>query len=215
VLGSGVLDAAWPVGGISLSFASSEETSQVMVSDGAGGAVVAWQQGAFDIFAQHVLAAGTLDPAYPQNGRPLVNLPGQQQNPAIVASGAGGAIVTWADERSGNDFDIFAMQVLEALPTGVHDTTPGFTFASPSPNPASALAILRFDLPNETSVRLNIYDVAGRRVRELDSGRETAGEHAVAWDLRDGEGHGVASGLYFARLEAGGRAVTRKIMMVK
>lgn len=215
LLGSGVLDAAWPVGGASLSFASSEETFQVMVSDGAGGAIVAWQQGAFDIFAQHVLASGTLDPAYPVNGRPLVNLPGQQQNPAIVASGANGAIVAWADERNGNDFDIFAMQVLEALPTGVHDTTPSFTFASPSPNPANATATLRFDLPRETSVRLNIYDVAGRRVRELTSGVRPAGETAITWDLRDGEGHAVASGLYFARLEVQGRAVTRKIMTVK
>jgi hypothetical protein len=215
LLGSGVLDAAWPVGGTSLSFASSEETDQVMVSDGAGGAIVAWQQGAFDIFAQHVLAAGTLDPAYPINGRPLVNLPDQQQSPAIVAAGAGGAIVTWRDQRSGRDFDIFAMQVLEALPTGVHDTTPSFTFASPNPNPANAMATLRFGLPRETSVRLNIYDVAGRRVRELDSGVRTAGEHAITWDLRDGDGHAVASGLYFARLEVEGRAVTRKIMAVK
>jgi len=215
VLAAGVIDAAWPVGGASLSFASSEQTSQKMVSDGAGGAIVTWQQGGFDIFAQRVLASGAIDPAYPRNGRPLANIPDLQQTPAIVASGAGGAIVTWMDKRNGKDFDIYAMQVLEALPTGVRDTTPSFTFASPSPNPASATATLRFDLPRESSVRLSIYDVAGRRVRELDSGVRTAGDHAITWDLRDTSGRAVASGVYFARLEVEGRAATRKIMTLK
>ncbi|HXS08895.1 MAG TPA: FlgD immunoglobulin-like domain containing protein [Candidatus Krumholzibacteria bacterium] len=107
------------------------------------------------------------------------------------------------------------MQVLEALPTGVRDTTPSFTFASPSPNPASATATLRFDLPRESNVRLSIYDVAGRRVRELDSGVRTAGDHAITWDLRDTSGRAVASGVYFARLEVEGRAATRKIMTLK
>jgi len=214
VLAAGFRDPAWPVNGTVLSFASTEETDQTMVPDGAGGAVVTWQQD-FNIFAHHVLASGALDPAYPQNGRPVVNLPELEQSPAIVATGRAGAIVAWMDERNGKDFDIYAMSVQEALPTGVHDTTPSFTFAGPTPNPANATSTFRFDLPRDANVQLNIYDVAGRRVRELDRGVRRAGDHAVTWDLRDAGGRAVASGLYFARLDVEGHAVTRKIMTVK
>jgi hypothetical protein len=48
-------------------------------------------------------------------------------------------------------------------------------------------------------------------VRELASGAQPAGEHAIAWDLRDQSGRAVGAGLYFARLEAAGQALTRKL----
>ena len=41
-----------------------EQNGAVIVPDGAGGAIVTWQDGATDIFAQHVLASGVLDPAF-------------------------------------------------------------------------------------------------------------------------------------------------------
>jgi flagellar hook assembly protein FlgD len=64
-------------------------------------------------------------------------------------------------------------------------------------------------------VALAVYDPAGRRVRQLVSGREPAGEHAVVWDLRDERGGPVGAGVYFARLESGGQALIQKVMRVK
>ena len=48
-------------------------------------------------------------------------------------------------------------------------------------------------------------------MRSLASGALPAGEHAATWDLRDAGGRIVGAGLYFARLEAGGRTLTRRI----
>lgn len=212
LLGTSALDAAWPVGGKHLSFANSEETSQVMASDGAGGAIVAWQR-SFDIFAQHVLVSGALDATYPVSGLPVCVLaPSLQHEPDMVAAGAGGAIVAWMDSRD-DASDIYALQVLETGTVGVPPpTTPAeIAFAPPSPNPARGPVTLRFALPREAPVRLGIYDVGGRRVRELASGRQTAGEHVLDWDLRDELGRAVGAGLYFARLELEGRVLTQRL----
>src|SRR5207344_1673422 len=64
-----------------------------------------------DIYAQRVLASGVVDPAWPADGRAVCTANGEQQNPAIVPDGAGGAFVTWADLRDGIS-DIYAQRVL-------------------------------------------------------------------------------------------------------
>lgn len=220
VLASGTLDAAWPATGRSLGFTPSEATNQVIASDGAGGAIVAWQQGdgvtAFDIFAQHVLASGALDPAYPVNGRAVCALFNLQHEPGIVRTTDGGAIVTWEDTRDGLN-DIYALQVLEAGALDVPGPTaaPTVVFARPSPNPAREAVNLRFTLPHAATVSLAIYDAGGRRVRELGSGERSAGNHVISWDLRDEGGRAVGAGLYFARLGTEERELTQRILALR
>jgi hypothetical protein len=215
VLATGVVDPEWPVGGQTLSFRQKHQTRADIASDGAGGAFVAWDDNGQDVIAQHVLANGTLDPDFPADGRTLVNLPSQQGDAAIVTAGVGGAIVSWTDSRNGNA-DIFATQVLDARPTPVPAPTPAaIAFAPAFPNPARGSLTLRFVLPRETTFRMAIYDVAGRRVRELASGSRPAGEQTLAWDMRDNAGREVSSGIYFARLDADRHSLTQKLVKLK
>ena len=222
LLASGALDPTWPVGGARLGIAGSEETFQVMASDGAGGAIVAWQQNS-DIFAQHVLASGALDSAYPAGGRAVVALPNQQHEPEIIATGAGGAIVTWEDTRdgpinAGQGFnDIYALQVLEAGTVSVPPQGPPVvvSLARPSPNPAREAITLRFILARDAFVRLTVYDLTGRTVRTLASGNWTAGEHELGWNLRDESGRAVDAGLYLARLEVEGRSAVQRFTTLR
>jgi hypothetical protein len=79
------------------------------------------------------------------------------------------------------------------------------TLASPSPNPASRPVTLSYSLSRNSRVQLAIYDVAGRLARILVSGPQSAGEHRVEWDLRDGGGKRVGPGLHFVRLLADGQ----------
>jgi hypothetical protein len=211
VTAAGVVDPAWPAGGRALSSTERQLTHAEIVADGAGGAVVAFED-SFNITIQHLLASGALDPTFPDTGRAVCNLPSSRGDVALVATGGGGAIASWTDTRSGVDPDIFAIQILATGTADVPNAAPpGITFARPSPNPARGSLTLRFALPRETRVRLAVYDVMGRRVRELASGAQPGGERAVAWDLRDERGQAVGAGLYFARLEAEGRALTQKI----
>jgi hypothetical protein len=215
VQANGTVDPAWPAGGQTLSFRQKQQSFAEIASDGAGGAIVAWTENAQHNFAQHVLASGTLDPAFPADGRALCNLPTAQGDVAIVSAGVGGAIVSWSDNRDGA-LDIYAIQVLDAHPTGVPVPTPqAITFAPAFPNPAQGSTTLRFVLPSEAQVRVAIYDVAGRRVRELASGQRPAGEQTLAWDMRDQNGREVSAGVYFARLDADRSSLTQKLVKLK
>jgi hypothetical protein len=117
VLSNGVLDPAWPATGRALCSVPNTESSPLMVSDGAGGAIAAWndvRNGAnTDIYAQHVRANGQLDPAWPVDGRALCTAPYYQDVGGIVADGSGGAFVTWEDDRVDGVYkDIYAQHVL-------------------------------------------------------------------------------------------------------
>jgi len=52
-------------------------------------------------------------------------------------------------------------------------------------------------------------------LRQLVSGPQPAGGGAVDWDLRDDAGHVVGAGLYFVRLSADGRTVTRRMATLR
>ncbi|MBI5837489.1 MAG: hypothetical protein HZB25_09615 [Candidatus Eisenbacteria bacterium] len=90
------------------------QNTPVIASDGAGGAIIAWgdQRGgtSSDIYAQHVLASGSTDGAWPTNGRPVCTATGSQWYPVVCADGAGGSVVAWADSRAGLN-DIYAQRV--------------------------------------------------------------------------------------------------------
>src|SRR5262245_56858427 len=121
--------AAWPPFGRALVTAPGAQVLPVLASDGAGGAIVAWNDRRafpFNIDAQHVLASGEVDAAWPVNGRALLSdalvqtiVPQGSEFPAIVSDGSGGAIVTWPDARStSTGLDIYAPHV---QPSGALD----------------------------------------------------------------------------------------------
>jgi hypothetical protein len=109
--GSGV--AQWTVNGVALCTSSGDQQLTATISDGAGGAIVAWQDsrsGADDIYVQRVNASGVVQ--WTAGGVALCTAARRQLDPKIVSDGAGGAIITWWDERSGTDsWDIYAQRV--------------------------------------------------------------------------------------------------------
>lgn len=87
---------------------------------------------------------------------------------------------------------------------------PALALAQSAPNPARTTAIIRFTLPAPGPVRLEVFDVRGRRVATLvDRQTHTAGEHHVL--IRADQ---WGPGAYFYRLEAAGRSVTRKMIVL-
>lgn len=77
------------------------------------------------------------------------------------------------------------------------------------PNPARTQT-LSFALPHDGDLRLEAYDLAGRRVATLASGRYTAGTHNIKWDGRDANGSVLGAGVYFYRLKFGGETLTAR-----
>ncbi len=83
------------------------------------------------------------------------------------------------------------------------------------PNPMFGATTVQFELPESTLVRLNIYDVRGRRVTTLANRTMSAGSHALRWNGNDQDGSRVAQGVYFYELKAAGQTRTRKMMVVR
>ncbi|MCB1184589.1 endonuclease [bacterium] len=84
-----------------------------------------------------------------------------------------------------------------------------------APNPFNPSTTIRYELPAAGVVDLRIYDVAGRLVRALHHGVESAGPQEKTWLGRDERGQPVASGVYFYRLVAGDEVQTRRMLLAK
>ena len=84
----------------------------------------------------------------------------------------------------------------------------------PAPNPAQAPARLGLSLARPGTARVEIFDLAGRRVRSLANGPFAAGTTPLEWDLADGSGRRVAAGVYLIRAVAEGATVTRRIVVL-
>jgi hypothetical protein len=78
------------------------------------------------------------------------------------------------------------------------------------PNPFNPTTTIHFTVPKSDKVKLAIYDVNGKLVRELVKGAIPAGHHKTTFDAR-----GLVSGLYFYRFEAGSYISTRKMVLAK
>ena len=86
------------------------------------------------------------------------------------------------------------------------------------PNPFNPVTVIAFDVPagmGEVPVSLEIYDIAGRRIRGLLGRKLPAGTHEVRWDGRDGSERSVASGVYFARVSVDGQSQSVKMTLAK
>jgi flagellar hook capping protein FlgD len=84
-----------------------------------------------------------------------------------------------------------------------------------TPNPTHQGTMFRIGLPRAASIDFALFDLRGRRVRELAGGNLAAGEHLISWDGRDRAGVLAPSGLYFYRLRVEDRVLSGRIVMVR
>jgi hypothetical protein len=83
------------------------------------------------------------------------------------------------------------------------------------PNPFSARSLIRFGLPVEADVSVSLYSVDGRQVAVLLDTSLPPGHHSAPWAGLDSRGSRLPSGIYFCRLDAAGRVLTRKVLIVR
>jgi probable HAF family extracellular repeat protein len=91
-----------------------------------------------------------------------------------------------------------------ALPTEVR-------FAGSRPNPVAGSAHFDFELPALSRAHLELYDLTGRRVREIADGWFPPGRTSLSWDGLDASGARPAAGLYWASLTIDGRRWTKAV----
>jgi agmatine/peptidylarginine deiminase len=100
------------------------------------------------------------------------------------------------------------------------DVTPmadghGLELSPSRPNPFSGAATITFGLPAQSRVDLAVVDIRGRVVRNLLQSRMPAGRHMIRWDGRDAAGREAPNGLYLFRLQADGRTLTQRGVLIR
>ncbi len=83
------------------------------------------------------------------------------------------------------------------------------------PNPFRGHTQISYALPTAGNVSLRVYDITGRTVRTLASGRQKAGFYSVSWDAKDSYGRHVPYGIYFYRLDTPGFRSVKKAVVAR
>jgi hypothetical protein len=103
----------WITNGVAICTQAASQANPSMVTDGAGGAIITWMDdrngNGNDVFAQRINSSGIVQ--WTTDGVTISAETDDQLFPLIVNDGAGGAVITWIDKRSGNDFDVYAQQI--------------------------------------------------------------------------------------------------------
>jgi hypothetical protein len=200
----------WAGNGIPLCVALGDQAEVTLVSDGAGGAILAWwdlRDFVGNIYVQRLDGNGNA--MWAANGIPICSSDGIQTQPMLVTTFTHQAIVSWADKRNGNDYDIYADRTIA---TSVLDVplarTPGaFQVSLASSNPAHGMVRLAVTLAQASAVDAKVFDLQGREVRSLVSAQSfEPGSHTLARDGRTDSGALAGAGLYLVRIRAGSDA---------
>lgn len=109
--------------------------------------------------------------------------------------------------------DLVRLNANHAIINGIKNTNVNpnvFALAQNYPNPFNPTTNISYSVKNNGKVRLSVYDVLGREVAVVVNQVQTAGPHTVTFS-----GNGLSSGMYFYKLEAGNKVLTKKMVLLK
>ena len=97
--------------------------------------------------------------------------------------------------------------------TGIENKEPipkSFYVKQNYPNPFNPTTTLEFGLPVQEQVEVSVYNLAGQKVSTLFDGTMSAGVHRLKWD-----GNGMASGMYFYKIQTPKKTVIKRMLLIK
>ena len=219
---TGVVATGWNVNGVTVCVSANNQSNPRIVTDSSNGAIITWidkrdsstNGNTYDIYASRITKNFALP--WTANGVPICTADSTQTSPTAVSDGSGGAIIAWQDKRSGN-YDIYASRVFQSgtTPVEIVGIAPQeFTLSQNYPNPFNPSTKIEYSLEKAAQVSLKVYNVLGVEVATLVNGRQEAGSYTVPFNTSKGT-LGLASGVYFYRLEAGSFVSTKKLILIK
>ncbi len=140
--------------------------------------------------------------------------------------------LTWKSDTLGNSlnrFQFFGDSIAYASgitiykytkenPTDVkaiNYTLQSFFLSQNYPNPFNPSTTIEYSIPTSERVLIRIYDGLGKELRTILDKEQSSGKHTVVWDGKDTNGNLVSSGIYIYRIDAGGKAESKMMVMVK
>jgi flagellar hook assembly protein FlgD len=83
------------------------------------------------------------------------------------------------------------------------------------PNPFNPTTMIAFGLPEDSEVKITIFNLLGEVVRTLTNSNFSAGYHTLTWDAKDDNGQQLSGGMYIYRLQAESMVQSRKMILLK
>jgi len=90
-----------------------------------------------------------------------------------------------------------------------------FALRGAAPNPFNAACAISFDIPTDSKVNLEVFDMMGRKISTVVNDNFTPGTHRVVWNGNDDFGREVSSGVYFYRMTAGEFKAGGRMVLVR
>jgi hypothetical protein len=134
--------------------------------------------------------------------------PGFERDLVLVSTG-------YYDIDAGKGRHGGAGQTAAAAGTEASSLPVRFSLKQSRPNPFDSHAEIRYDLPRDSRVIIDVYNTRWQLVRQLVSGHQQAGSRHVVWDGTDGNGRDVPNGLYFCRAVAEDGVQTIKMVVLR
>jgi len=139
----------------------------------------------------------------------LTMIPQQDQNQYEIAT-------LYLEENTMSQLiDIFMITDLESLGIKEYDLPNKYELHQNHPNPFNPVTMLRYNLPESQMVNITIYDMMGRKVRDLINRKEIAGYKSIEWNAKNNQGNLVSAGVYLYKIETGDFVQTRKMILLK
>ena len=83
------------------------------------------------------------------------------------------------------------------------------------PNPFNPITTIQYELPNYSNVKVTLFDITGRTIKEIKFGEMAPGRHAYVWDGTNDVGNLVSTGIYFFQINAGSNTAIKKMLLLK
>jgi hypothetical protein len=219
----------WSTNGIPICNAVNDQDHMRLISDGTDGVIVSWEDERVGgnnrhVYAQRVSSTGSVQ--WTNNGVAISVASGLKSFSQILPLGAGDAIITWGDERSGgsDNRNIFAQQLNGNGQLGVitnveyeQPAVTDFVLQQNYPNPFNPSTAIKYTVPSVTlsgvegsRVQLKVYDVLGNEIATLVNEVQPAGIYKVNFDAK-----GLSSGVYFYKLNSGSLTEINKMVLMK
>ena len=136
----------------------------------------------------------------------LANLPGTSMDPELL-----NVVCGYPDENSPVVVETNALSLDENLTIPTQ-----FALHQNYPNPFNPSTQILFDVPEGAElVRLNIYNILGKKVSTLLNNVMSPGKHKIEWNAKDNEGNPVASGIYFYELSSSSFTARKKMLLIR
>lgn len=143
--------------------------------------------------------------AMEEDKRPLTTKYAQYQYPDIQVF----------DVMHSNNWDKYNRVLHQNDPETISVVAPIPQIQGNYPNPFNPSTTIAFSIPETGRVRVSVYNIKGQKVKDLINTEMTRGNHKLIWDGKDTNSRNVGSGIYFFKLESGGKTSIRKAMLMK